>query len=102
MKKLEDLLNKRNAELDAEKAEQDAEDRARNARIEDLNSKRLVATLEFVGSIIGSLIGYNLGVVHWDGGLFTGFFMQILFIVGGIAAVVFLIQLIILLAKNVD
>jgi hypothetical protein len=95
MKKFEDLLNKRNSELEAEK-------RARDARIKDLNSKKSITTLKLVGSIIGALIGYNLGIVHWDGGLFTGFFMQILFIAGGIASVVFLIQLLILLAKNVD
>jgi hypothetical protein len=95
MKKFEDLLNKRNSELDAEK-------RARDARIKDLNSKKSLVTLKLVGSIIGALIGYNLGIVHWDGGLFTGFFMQILFIGGGIASVVFLIQLLILLVKNVD
>lgn len=95
MNKLEDLLNKRDAEIDRAKRERDS-------RIKDLNSKKSTVTLKLVGSIIGTLIGYNLGIVHWDGGLFTGFFMQILFIVGGIASVVFLIQLIFLSTKNVD
>ena len=72
MKKFEELLSKRNSELAAEKS-------ARDARINDLNSKKQAATLRLVGSIIGALIGYYLGIVKWDGGLFTGFFMQLLF-----------------------
>lgn len=94
MSKLEDLLNKRNLELDAEK-------KARDARIRDLSSKRLLTTLQLLGSIIITYIGYYFGILHEDGSLFTGFFMQLIFFLGGgFASVISLIQLLILLAKN--
>lgn len=95
MKKFEELLAKRNAEIDAE-------EKVRNAKIRDLRSKKTDATLGLVASIIATLIGYYLGIVKWDGGLFTGFFMQLLFIFGGIATIVFFILLLIYLTKSVE
>jgi len=95
MKKFEDLISKRNSELEAE-------NKAREARIQELNSQKQAASFKLVGSIVAALVGYNIGIVHHDGGLFTGFFMQLLFLAGCIATLVFLIQLLILLAKNVD
>ena len=95
MKKFEDLLNKRDSELEKERNE-------RELRIREYNAKKQAAILRFVLSLLGVLVGYYLGVVKWDGGLFTGLFMQLLLLVSGVAAVVLLVQLFILLAKNVE
>ena len=95
MKKFEDLINKRNSELEKEQNE-------RELRIREYNAKKQIAILRFVLSLLGVFVGYYLGIIKWDGGLFTGLFMQLLLLVSCVAAVVFLVQLFILLAKNVE
>jgi hypothetical protein len=95
MKKFEDLLNKRNLEIEAQK-------KARDERIRELNSEKFESTKRLIGSIVISIIGFYFGIIKWDGGLFTGFFMQILFVIGVIASIVSLVLLIIAFTKDVD
>lgn len=95
MKKFEELINRRDAELESER-------KILEAKIREFNSKKQTAATKLIVAFIIAIISYNEGIVHWDGGLFTGFFMQLLLIASGIATVIFFVQLIVLLGKGLN
>lgn len=58
-----------------------------------------VAVAGFVVFIILAIISYNVGVVHSDGGLFRGLFMQLLLIASGFATIVSVFNIIVEIVK---
>jgi len=85
----EKMLNQK--EQDRIRAEE-ANRRYKKQKQDELNKKLLLRFLSFFVCLIITAIGWNLGFVHHDGSLFSGFFMQLLFLAGAVASLVTLIR----------
>jgi VIT1/CCC1 family predicted Fe2+/Mn2+ transporter len=93
-KRVKDLIESKRLDkhyqLEAEQQEKQAalSEKSRNAKSEEQGGL-IVLLICLAGAIIGLVFGF----LRHDGGLFTGFFMQALFIISAIGGVITLIQL---------
>lgn len=112
MKNLEELLKEKSLKREVEEQKyqevskkqveiQKNEQKNQNlAQQKEYSSKLSMAALKFGVCLVIALFSINIGILHNDGGLFRGFFMQLIALGCSGGSIVFFVQIVYYLIKR--